>query len=315
MVNQIGGACLVLLIACDSGRVRHAPIATKEPMHAATPLDAVAVLAPPVLPVLPAYSCMSNTGDPAPVAHMLLHGLVAAPCAELSATDRAAQERVLAAPVVASGAATDLDSIRFTWGCTSHGDTPVVVSYYNVHDTTGAELWAVRDGKARRLDSVSSPAPDEWSAHDDLAIGPTGDFDGDGAAETIIVSSHHASAHGTTFAYRVILGGALRTLPSDLVVRKATGERDGVVRTHSFVVPQPVRCKDTDDPNTKLDCELQPPAGYVRADGCGLWDWEKQAPHIFALGASNTFVPVPAAAAAEIVAATAADRAAMPVGP
>src|SRR6185312_15551624 len=168
LVNRSRAACLLLLIACDAGGVHHAAIAAKEPVHA--PADAQVISAPALAvidagaatPPLPIYSCMAGGGDPAPIAHMLLHGLAAPPCAELSPTDRAAKERELAPPLVASGAAADRDAVTFAWGCTSHGETPVVVSYYGVHDTTGAELWSVRGGgKARQLDSVSSPAPDE----------------------------------------------------------------------------------------------------------------------------------------------------------
>jgi hypothetical protein len=246
---------------------------------------------------------------------MLLHGLAPAPCAQLSAAERAAQERTLAAPIVASGAATDIDSVGFTWGCTSHGDTPVVINYFNIHDATGAELWAVHAGKARRLDSVSSGAPDEWSSTDNLSLGPAGDFDGDGAAESIVESSHHASAHGTQFKYRVLIGGALRSIPSDLVIRAASGNRDGVVRPTSFKAHVTEACNAADDPNTRLDCELQPPAGYVRADTCGPWDWDKHRPQMFVLGADAAFVALPAAAAAKLLVATAADRAAMPAEP
>lgn len=304
----------MLSVACDSGGARRAPVASRElvvaPADARSAPDAtLADAAPPPPPEGPAYSCASSTGNAAPIAHMLLHGLAPAPCAELPAAERTAQERTLAAPILASGAATDLDSVRFTWGCTSHGDTPVMISYSNVHDATGAELWSVRAGKARRLDSVASGAPDEYSSTADLVIGPSGDFDGDGAAESIIVSSHHAAAHGTTYAYRVFLGGALRTLPSDLVVRAVSGDRDGVIRPLSFRTHVSTPCNAADNPNTLLDCELQPPAGFVRADTCGPWDWDKHAPQMFVLGAGTTFVALPAAAAAKIVTATAADRA------
>ena len=137
-----------------------------------------------------------------------------------------------------------------------------------------------------------------------LAIGPSGDFDGDGAAESIIEHSHHAAAHGTTFAYHVMLGGAMRALPSDLVVRAVVGDRDGVVQT-SAKPHEVTACRDN-DPNARLDCELQPPAGYVKAS-CGPWDWDKHAPQIVVLDAATSRTDV-----AAIVAATASDRAAMP---
>jgi hypothetical protein len=309
-------ACLILLIACDSGRARHAPVATSEPVRA--PADArlapdadVADAAVIEAPAPPAYSCAADRGDAEPIAHMLLHGLAPAPCAELPAAERAAQERTLAPPIIASGAAPDIGSVSFAWGCTSGGDTPVVVSYSNVHDATGAELWAVRAGKARRLDSVASGPPDEYSSTANLVIGPSGDFDGDGAAESIIVASHHASAHGTTFGFRALIGGVLRKLPSDLVVRAASGDRDGVIRPLSFQTHVTTPCNAADNPNTLLDCELQPPAGFVRADTCGPWDWEKHPPEMFVLGAGTTFVALPAAAAAKITAATAAARKAL----
>lgn len=171
---------------------------------------------------------------------------------------------------------------------------------------------SVRDGKASKRDSVESSAPGEYSSHDSIAFGPTGDFDGDGTAESIIEHSHHASAHGTTFAYGVLLGGAMRALPSDLVVRAVVGDRDGVLRTPSSDQPHVTTpCHDDHDPNTRLDCELQPAAGYTKADSCGPWDWDAHPPQIVALG-TTSFAPVPRAAVTAIIAATKASRAALP---
>jgi len=259
----------------------------------------------------PAYSCTSDDGQAAAIAHMLTHGRSPAPCAQLPEADKAMQEHAIATALITR---RDLDAvigIHFEWGCTSHGDTPVVVDYDGMRDKTGVELWSVHDGKAIKRDSSESPAPDEYSAHDSIAIGPSGDFDGDGAAESIIEHSHHASAHGTTFAYHVMLGGAMRALPSDLVVRAVVGDRDGVVRTQSFSKPHVVTACHDSDPNTQLDCELQPPAGYVKADSCGPWDWDKHPPQIVALGAATAFAPMSRAGVVAIVAATAEDRAAL----
>ena len=187
----------------------------------------------------------------------------------------------------------------------------MVVAYESMRDNTGVELWSVHDGKASEKDSVTSSAPGEYSSSATITLGPSGDFDGDGAAESIIEHMHHASAHGTTFAYGVMLGGALRALPSDLVVRAVVGDRDGVLRTPWSEQPHGTTpCHQGDDPNTYLDCELQPPVGYVKADSCGPWDWDKHAPQIVALG-TTSFAPVTRAAVTTIVAATKDDRAAL----
>jgi hypothetical protein len=255
-----------------------------------------------------AYSCTSDAGEAAAVAHMLAHGRAAAPCTQLGTGDQVAQQRAIMTALLARRDLEGVTRMHFAWGCTSHGETPVVVGYDGLHDTTGSELWSVRDGRATLRDGVTSPAPGEWSFHDDIALGPSGDFDGDGAAESIIEHSHHAEAHGTTFAYEVMIGGAMRSLPSDLVIR---GDRDGVVRTSSVSKPHVVTACHESDPNTQLDCELQPPEGYVKVAACGPWDWEKHAPEIVALGATKKFAPVSRAAVSALVAATAADRAAL----
>jgi hypothetical protein len=171
-------------------------------------------------------------------------------------------------------------------------------------------VWTVHDGKASKRDSVSSSAPDEYSSSASITFGPSGDFDGDGAAESIIEHSHHASAHGTTFAYGVMLGGAMRALPSDLVVRAAAGDRDGIVRPQASQPHVTTACHGG-DPNSLLDCELQPPAGYVKAATCGPWDWDKHPPQIVALGATTSFAPITRAAVTAIVTATVTERAAL----
>jgi hypothetical protein len=261
----------------------------------------------------PAYSCTFDNDDTqgAAIAHALLRGRAPAPCAQLPAADKAAQEHAIATIVVAKRDLDGVGSIRFAWGCTSHGDTPVLADYRAFRDATGVELWSVRDGKARKLASATSSAPDEYSSSDRILLGPTGDFDGDGAAESIIESSHHASAYGTSATYQVMIGGALRTLPSDLVVRGAVGDRDGIVRTVTSLGPHVVTPCHSTDPNAQLDCELQPGTGSIKVETCGPWDWEKRAPTILVLGAANAFVPVPAAAAAAILKTTAGDRAAL----
>jgi len=270
--------------------------------------------APP--PKAAAYSCTSDTNTPDAqqvdaIAHMLAHGRASAPCGQLSAADKTTQESAIATALITR---IDLDGvirIRFDWGCTSHGEAPVVVAYDSMRDNTGAELWSVHDGKASAMDRETSSAPGEYSSEDSITIGPSGDFDGDGAAESIIEHMHHAKAHGTTYAYGVMVGGAMRALPSDLVVRAVVGDRDGVLRTPSSEKPHVITpCHDSDDPNTRLDCGFQPPAGYVKADSCGPWDWDKHAPQIVAFGTSS-FAPVASAAVSTIVAATKAERAAL----
>lgn len=258
------------------------------------------------------YSCTSDDNEATALAHMLARGRPAAPCARLAADDEVAQQRAIATALVTRRDLAGVTGLHFAWGCTSHGETPVVVDYDGLHDATGSELWTVRDRIATLRDSVTSPAPGEWSGHDEIALGPSGDFDGDGAAESIIEHSHHAAAHGTTFAYAVMIGDTMQALPSDLVVRAAAGNRDGIVHTRSVSKPHVVTACRESDPNTQLDCELQPPAGYVKVDACGPWDWDKRAPQIVALGASKTFAPVSRAAVSAIVATTAVDRAALP---
>jgi len=70
----------------------------------------------------------------------------------------------------------------------------------------------------------------------------------------------------------------MRALPSDLVVRAVVGARDGVVHTQSSENPHVTTACHDGDPSSQLDCELQPPAGFVKADSCGPWDWDKHPP-------------------------------------
>jgi hypothetical protein len=254
------------------------------------------------------YSCTSDDHEAAAIARMLTHGRSPAPCAQLPAADKTAQESAIATAMISRIDLAGVIGIHFEWGCTSHGETPVVVDYDGMRDNTGVEVWTVHDGKATEGDGSMSSAPGEYSSHAGIALGPSGDFDGDGAAESIIVYSHHASAHGTTFAYSVMFGGAKRALPSDLVVRAAVGDRDGVVRMQASQPHVTTPCHFS-DPNTQSDCEMQPPEGYVKAS-CGPWDWDKHAPQIVALGTSS-FGPIPRAAVTTIVTATKDERAAL----
>jgi hypothetical protein len=255
------------------------------------------------------YSCTSDDHEAAEIAHMLMHGRSPAPCAQLPAADKATQESAIATAMITRIDLAGVIGIHFEWGCTSHGETPVVVDYDGMRDNTGVEVWTIHDGKATQRDGVTSSAPGEYSSHDGIALGSFGDFDGDGAAESIFVHSHHASAHGTTFAYKVMVGGVMRALPSDLVVRAAVGDRDGVVGTQT--TPHVMMPCHSTDPNTQLDCELQPPADYVRADSCGPWDWDKHPPQIVALGTTSSFTPITRAAVTAIVRATKDDRTAL----
>lgn len=74
----------------------------------------------------------------------------------------------------------------FTWGCTSHGETPVVMNVYEQNDATGSELWSIRGDKVRRRGSRWSSPPDEWTSTYHFEIGNHGDFDGDGFDDSII---------------------------------------------------------------------------------------------------------------------------------
>jgi hypothetical protein len=257
-----------------------------------------------------AYSCTSDDHEAAAIAHMLAHRGSPAPCAQLPVADKATQESAIATAMITRIDLAGVIGIHFEWGCTSHGETPVVVDYDSMRDKTGVEVWTIRDGKATEREGSTSSAPDEYSSHDGIALGSFGDFDGDGAAESIIVYSHHASAHGTTYAYGVMIGGARRALPSDLVVRGAVGDRDGVVGMQTSRPHVTTACHNA-DPNTQLDCVLQPPAGYVRADSCGPWDWDKHPPQIVALGTTSSFTPITRAAVTAIVAATKDERVAL----
>lgn len=268
--------------------------------------------APPDTRRGPPYTCTSDDGEAAAIEHALSRGLAPAPCAQATPAERAAGEAAIATAVIAARGVRGVIGASFSWGCTSHGDTPVVIDYDGFSDRTGAELWLVRDaGRApRRLDAVTSSAPDEWSSHDGIALGPSGDFDGDGAAESIVVHSHHASAHGTSFAYETWIAGDRFALPSDLVVRTPGDGRDAVVRTGGFASPHVTTpCGDGSDvdPDTRLDCELQPPDGYVRPTSCGPWDWDKHPPKLAGIAGA-----LPARAVAALVSATAPERAALP---
>lgn len=195
--------------------------------------------------------------------------------------------------------------LRFTWGCTSHGETPVVVDVDQSNSGWGSELWSARGDKAMRRRSYWSSPPDEWTSTYRIAIGDHGDFDGDGFDESIV--EEHFDHPGGYVRFTVHLGGADVVVPSHLVVRAADGKRDGIVRLRPFAVPAPVvgRCK----PTVPGEClPGPPPAGWLPTDPAGSWDWEHQAPQVLVWRGAR-FAPLPDAAVAAIAAETTAERA------
>jgi hypothetical protein len=194
--------------------------------------------------------------------------------------------------------------LHFTWGCTSHDETPVVVDVVQDNGGIGSELWSVRGDKATRRRSYWSGPPDEWTSTHQIAIGGHGDFDGDGFDESIIEEQSRGYVQAT-----VHLGGADLVVPSHLVLRAADGKRDGIVRLRPFAVPAPAPapCK----PITPDACRPgPPPAGWLPMDPDGSWDWEHQPPQVLVWRGAR-FVPLADAAVAAITAETAAERAAV----
>jgi hypothetical protein len=197
--------------------------------------------------------------------------------------------------------------LHFTWGCTSHDETPVVIDVVQDNGGMGSELWSVRGDKATRRRSHWSSPPDEWTSTYRIAIGDHGDFDGDGFDESIIEDQF--SHPGAYVQLTVHLGGADLVVPSHLVLRAADGKRDGIVRLRPFAVPAPPRghCK----PTTPDDCRPgPPPGGWLPMDPAGSWDWEHQPPQVLVWRGAR-FVPLADAAVAAITAETTAERAAV----
>lgn len=198
--------------------------------------------------------------------------------------------------------------LHFTWGCTSRDETPVVVDVFQHNSGTGSELWSVRGDKATRRRSYWSSPPDESTSTFRIAIGPHGDFDGDGFDESIIEDQF--SHPGSYARFTVHLGGADLVVPSHLVLRAADGKRDGIVRLRPFTVPAPAtrgRCKG---PTPDACLPGSPPAGWLPTDPAGSWDWEHQSPQVLVWRGAR-FTPLADAAVAAITAETAAERAAV----
>jgi hypothetical protein len=228
-----------------------------------------------------------------------------ATCAQL---DDAA--KIEHARVIEQAALRRLDPIAplvFTWGCVSHGASPVVVHAVQPHDSGTAELWTIRSGRPRFERAARREMPDEWAEYAEILLTSHADLDGDGFDESII-----AEFAGKPLAarYTVTLAGSRRELPSDVVVRGADGARDGIARLPPLNRPVP-RHAPCEPVSPDACMPSPPPVGWWPVYYEAHWDWEHEPPQILAWRGER-FAPIRAARLAEIIAETAAARAAQP---
>jgi hypothetical protein len=229
-----------------------------------------------------------------------------ATCAQLDDAAKIEHARVIEQAILRRLA--PIAPLVFTWGCVSHGESPVVVHASQRSDSGTAELWTIRGGRPRFERAAHWQTPDEWADFADIELASHADLDGDGLDESIV-----AELAGKPLAarYTVTIAGARRELPSDVVVRGADGARDAIARLPplSRPVPRHAPCEPV-SPDACLPSP--PPVGWWPVSYEAHWDWEHEPPQIL-VWRGDRFAPIRAARLAEIIAETAAARAAQPL--
>src|SRR5262249_20589773 len=79
-----------------------------------------------------------------------------------------------------------IEPLMFTWGCVSHGESPVVVHASQGSASGTAELWTIRAGRPRFERTAHREPPDEWADFADIELASHADLDGDGLDESIV---------------------------------------------------------------------------------------------------------------------------------
>lgn len=197
--------------------------------------------------------------------------------------------------------------LAFTWGCVSHGEAPVVVHAELSSDAGAAELWTIRGGRPRFERAAHWQTPSVGSEFADITLVSHADLDGDGFDESIVTE---AAGKPLAARYTVAIAGTRRELPSDVVVRAADGARDGIARLPPLCEPgAPGAPSVPVSPDACLPSG--PTKGWWPVAGEVHWDWEREPPQIL-VWRGERLAPIRAARLAEIVAETAALRAAHP---
>ncbi len=191
-----------------------------------------------------------------------------------------------------------------TWGCTSHGEIPVIFRGERPRDSSTTSWYSVRGEKLTRVRQVQASTPDEWTDSPQVELVGRADFDGDGHDESIIAESAGKPV-GTRYTVRI--GGQLREVPASEVYRGADGKRDGIVRLRPFAErARPAPCV----PTTPDSClPSGPPAGWWIRSGDGSWDWAHERPEIVVWRGGGHFAALPKAVIDAIIDETVAARA------
>jgi hypothetical protein len=189
-------------------------------------------------------SAATDTADPSAAVWNALPPPSAASCMSLAPSERARIREESVNRVAASAESRFVDiegAVDVKFGCSSHGTTPYLVGH-DERTKDGSlweqEIWVYAEGRSERIAAVRSRPRMEWHHLYGLALGVSGDFDGDGERETVLTGTdHEQGAVGVDGVAAVLRGSELLGVPTTghFVVVPLGPTRDGLLLAKSPV--------------------------------------------------------------------------------